>query len=259
MSNKILFVVPTLDSYHLLQDLVSSLESQISHSWRVLFVDGPSSTDHRAWLSNLCTRDSRFSWVEQLPSEKKIFGAMNQGFSNALDDEWILFWGSDDLAFSDSIVNYLLNIIETCDSELDLVIGRGQYIQSNGHAGRLSRFLYDGQLNSYFFRLLLFLGASPPHQATLFSPRSRAKINRYSDRFLLASDLDYFLRISKFNSLRVKIVPKVIVYMSDSGVSGQYHSRRFNEVFRAYLESFGLLFFVPFLLRYFHRVFSIFW
>ena len=87
MNYKILFIVPTLDSYHLLPTLVRSLESQVSVAWRVLFVDGPSSSNHRSWLIAQCNRDSRFSYVEQLTSEKQIFGAMNQGFSHALPDE----------------------------------------------------------------------------------------------------------------------------------------------------------------------------
>ena len=55
---------------------------------------------------------------------------------------------SGDLTIGPSLTRLsMMNIIETCDSEIDLVIGRGQYIQPNGHAV-VFHVLYDGQLNS---------------------------------------------------------------------------------------------------------------
>lgn len=256
MDASILFVVPTLDSYLQLGELVSSLNEQSSSKWRALFVDGPSSREHRQWLTELCSSDPRYSWVEQIPSEKKIFGAMNQGFMHASSNEWILFWGSDDWAFSTVIVDSLLQVLESSISCPDLIIGRGQYVNSFGNITRKSKFLFDGSYGSFLFRLMLFLGACPPHQATLFGPQSRLKINRYADNFYLAADLNYFLRLSKFVDLNVEVIPLMIVFMSDGGISGQQTRRRLNEVRNAYKYSFGFLWPLPFAFRYMHRLLS---
>lgn len=258
MDPSILFVVPTLNSYLQLGGLVSSLNEQTSLKWRVLFVDGPSNAEHRSWLQNLCSNDPRYSWVEQNPSEKKIFGAMNQGFMHASYNEWILFWGSDDWAFSSTIVDSLLQFLESSIACPDLIIGRGQYVNSFGGLTRKSKFLADGSYGSFLFRLMLFLGACPPHQATLFGPQARLKINRYTDNFYLAADLNYFLSISKFSNLNVEVIPLMVAYMSDGGISGQQTRRRLSEVKNAYKYSFGFLWPFPFIFRYMHRLLSAF-
>ena len=63
--NKILIVVPTLNSYILLPKLVDSLKTQTNGNWEVLFVDGNSSKKHRDWLAKVCKEDIRFNWIKQ--------------------------------------------------------------------------------------------------------------------------------------------------------------------------------------------------
>ena len=95
---KFLIIVPTLNSYKILWRLINSLEIQTYQYWRVVFVDGNSSYEHISYLNNLKDKDSRFIWVTQEAINKGIYGAMNQGLQYAKNDEWILFWGSDDWA-----------------------------------------------------------------------------------------------------------------------------------------------------------------
>ena len=111
-----LIVVPTLDSFELLPRLVVSLQSQTFELWRLCFVDGPSCSEHRAWLVNCCEADPRCSWVPQDPDEVGIFGAMNQGFSMTLSTDFLLFWGSDDWAASPTVLGELALGIEHSNS-----------------------------------------------------------------------------------------------------------------------------------------------
>ena len=46
------------------------------------------------------------------------------------------------------------------------------------------------------FMLSLFLGLAPPHQGCIFSPNILEKKSKFSNKYLLASDLDYFLSVS---------------------------------------------------------------
>ena len=39
---KILFIVPTLNSYHLLPKLVNSIQNQSFKNWEIIFIDGDS-------------------------------------------------------------------------------------------------------------------------------------------------------------------------------------------------------------------------
>lgn len=250
---RIKLVVPTRNSHHLLERLVTSLQQQSWPHWEALFIDGNSRQDHRDWLTNLCYSDRRFSWRPQEPSLPGIFGAMNQGFLAASDHEWLLFWGSDDWAPSTTVFADLVAVIDhaiVTDECPDLIVGWGRYVDLN--TGALCRRTYFRWQHT--FRSSLFLGSTPPHQATLIGPGSRSRLQAYHPWFRLSGDLDYFLRLSAYPSLQVKLVDLEIVRMGTGGISGQQTLRRLYEVFHAYITAFGSLWWIPFSLRYLYRI-----
>ena len=263
MSDSILVVVPTLDSYKLLPSLVDSLKAQTFSDWRLLFIDGPSSLAHRNWLSECCSLDSRCSWILQNTDEPGIFGAMNQGFAFAAHEsiEWLLFWGSDDWAASPYVFEDILNQIYFSKFDIlcpDLVICSGRYVNiESSSLKRLSQFNPQGVLDATSYRLALFLGSTPPHQATMFGLGSRQILSYYSLDFRLSADLDYFLKLSRFPDLSVLSLDLDIVRMGDAGISGLQTAKRLKEVFIAYLHSFGWAWWLPFSMRYFRRCLTV--
>lgn len=254
-----LIVVPTLDSFQYLYRLTSSLQSQSFEHWRLLFVDGPSNSDHRRWLNSFCSSEPRANWVKQSTSNTGIFGAMNQGFAAARGNEWVLFWGSDDWAASSDSLLYLKSSLESLQCPLpDLVVCSGRYFdQFTLSPSRRSFFRPYSYLDVSLFRRLLFLGSSPPHQATLFGPRARMYLDSYADDFRISADLDYFLKISHYPDLKILCLEEDIVFMLSGGVSGVATQLRLSEVSRAYQNSFGFFWFIPFTLRYFRRLLSL--
>lgn len=100
-------------------------------------------------------------------------------------------------------------------------------------------------------------GLDAPHQATLIGPGARLCLSRYASGFQLSADLDYFLQLSRFPELRITRLDLELVHMAEGGVSGLHHRRRLQEVRRAYRRAFGVLWPVPFLLRYVQRVLSL--
>lgn len=261
----ILIIVPTLNSYKLLPPLVESLQAQTLHTWRLIFIDGPSNETHRNWLDLVCLQDPRFEWRPQEDIEGGIFGAMNQGFSLAKHtDDWLLFWGSDDRAASPYCLERAAQILVNCSGAShtpDMLVCSGIYfssknsdVHSNVHDyTRRSRFVWR-----YSYALSLFCGSTPPHQATLFGPGTRRKQNRYDTGYLLAADLDFFLNLSRFRDIEVIVDDLDLVLMGDSGISAKQNKRRLREVIRAYRQRFGLNWLIPFMLRYAQRVFSMF-
>jgi glycosyltransferase involved in cell wall biosynthesis len=258
-------IVPTLDSYQQLPSLVKSLKSQTITCWKVLFIDGKSNKLHRDWLNNQSVEDSRFQTISQDESYTGIYGAMNQGL-HILDgsDDWVLFWGSDDMAASPEVFEKLVNIISSDMASgkiADLYVCRGRYFTL--HRGTVDHInTYKKKRESSFgwrgsFRRSLFLGSTPPHQATIFGPRVRSILSHYNTDFILASDLDGFLRISKFSGIIVKLVDLELVLMGDRGVSALQGKRRYQEVVIAYKKAFGALWMIPFILRYFQRLISL--
>ena len=171
--------------------LVSSLQCQSYSNWRLLLsMVPPMNCIVIGWIS--VDVSSRCSWVEQSLDQPGIFGAMNIGFHGSTDD-WILFWGSDDWAPGPDILQHLTSAIESSDSYADLIVCKARYVDQFSLAlGRISSFQSDCLLNSSQYRRSLFLGSTPPHQATLFGPGSRSKLAYYSAGFRLSADLDYF-------------------------------------------------------------------
>lgn len=259
MNTSLLIVVPTLNSHLLLPKLLLSLQQQSWPHWRLLFVDGPSCLEHRNRLTQICAGEPRCSWVNQDSCELGIFGAMNQGFSLVAPDEWLLFWGSDDWAATPNTLAELIRSIEvTPDRIFDLIICQGRYADaSTAELGRTTKFQPQGVLTTDKYRRALWFGSSPPHQATVFGPSARAKLDHYAPGFRLSADLDYFLQLSHHSGLCVLCLDLELVHMADGGVSGQQTQRRLQEVRRAYRRTYGWLWWFPLLVRYARRVLSL--
>jgi len=251
--NKILIVVPTLNSYILLPKLVDSLKTQTNGNWEVLFVDGNSSKKHRDWLAKLCKEDIRFNWIKQNIYQKGIYGAMNQGFKLSEKFDWFLFWGSDDWVQNDYVFERIHKIIyNSLNNELDLLIFKGNYINSFGKIVRTTIFRKIFSLN-----FSLFCGLTPPHQATLISKSCLDIAREYNHNFSIAGDLDFFLNLSLFKNLKIKFFNLNIINMSQGGLSQKKHSLKFTEIVKAYRNVFGNFFWIPIINRYIMRLISL--
>lgn len=257
-STSLLIVVPTLNSYRFLPSLLSSIQNQSWPYWKILFVDGPSDFSHRLWLSHCCSLDSRCRWIVQDPSQPGIFGAMNQGFAEAAPNDWILFWGSDDWAASPNVFAEAISAIEGSTLFFDLLVCRGRYVSAaSGVPSRPTVFHPSGILNSSSYLRSMFLGSTPPHQATLIGPGARRYLSSYDPNYRLSADLNYFLQLAHNPTLLVRCLDLELVYMSDAGVSGQQTRRRLAEVRSAYRRIFGVLWLFPYIARYIKRLLSV--
>ena len=261
-SISLLIIVPTLNSCVLLPHLLSSLQAQSWPHWRLLFIDGPSSQEHRHWLEECCAVDPRCRWVSQDPAQPGIFGAMNQGFSEATPDEWLLFWGSDDWAAGPGVLAQVVASLDSAESQgssPDLLVCSGRYVKAiSGELTRSTVFHSPGVLGTVAYRRSLWRGCTPPHQATLFGPGARRHLACYAPGFRLSADLDYFLQLSRQPGLRVQCLDLELVHMSDAGVSCQQTQRRLQEVRCAYRRAFAWLWLFPFVARYIRRLATLF-
>ena len=258
MIENIKIVVPTLNTYLILPRLINSLKRQTWSNWNLLFVDGYSNKKHFEWLRNSCEDDSRLNIIKQAPKYKGIYGAMNQGFKTIKNNEWILFWGSDDWAISEKVLENIVYKVNSYPYDFDLVVCKGRYIANESNKlSRLSNFFntnFPKILNRRSFRKKLFFGMTPPHQTTFFSKRAFEKLSVFSDDFLLASDLDYFLKFSKIENISLLVINDELVNMSTDGISSQKNKLRLKEVLLSYKKSFGIFFPVPFIFRYIRKV-----
>ena len=258
MIKNIKIVVPTLNTYLILPKLINSLKNQTWKNWELLFVDGESNKDHVEWLKNSCNKQSNLKIIKQDKNYKGIYGAMNQGFKTIKDNEWILFWGSDDWAVSSDTFKNLVEIVNSYSNKFDLIVCKGRYVDNESRKfSRVSTFLKNKLpkiLDKNKFKSKLFFGMTPPHQATLFSKRAFLKLSTFRDNLILASDLDYFLRFSEIENTSILVINYDLVHMSTSGISAQRNKLRLIEVLLSYKNTFGILFPIPFVLRYIRKI-----
>lgn len=258
MITSIKIIVPTLNTYLILPKLINSLKIQTWKNWNLLFVDGNSTKRHFNWIMNLCLSDPRFNVIKQEENFKGIYGAMNQGFKTIKDNELVLFWGSDDWAISPHVFEEIISKVNSHCEKYDLVICRGRYIDfKTQRITRNSNFFKNKfliSLDNNMFKKSLFLGMTPPHQATFFNKNAFDKLSSFSENLNLASDLDYFLRFSCIDNISILVLDNALVNMTNNGISSQKNLLRFLEVFYAYKNIFGVFFFVPYTLRYIRRI-----
>ena len=258
MINSIKVIVPTLNTYLILPKLINSLKIQTWKNWNLLFIDGDSTKKHFNWIKTSCLSDSRLNVIKQEKNYKGIYGAMNQGFKTIKDNELILFWGSDDWAISPRAFEDVILKVNSYKKKYDLLICRGRYVDFKSQKIiRNSKFLKNKflvSLDRKRFKKSLFLGMTPPHQATFFNKNAFEKLSSFSETLKLASDLDYFLKFSCIDNISILVLSNELVNMSTNGVSSQKNILRFKEVFYSYKKFFGIFFFVPYTLRYIRKI-----
>ena len=91
-------------------------------------------------LSKLRDNDQRFDFIKQKFPLKGIFGAMNDGWGKASEDEWTVFWGSDDWPTNEYCVERILYAINTRDAKRALLtVFRGKYVNKKGRIIRIAK------------------------------------------------------------------------------------------------------------------------
>ena len=105
-------------------------------------------------------------------------------------------------------------------------------------------------INWRYFATLLFLGASPPHQGTVFSPESLENKKIYDEKYNIAADLKYFLDMSLNKRITILCISKVTILIGSGGVSSLLINSKIKQVLKAYFRRFNIFFIIPFLLRY---------
>ena len=258
--NKFSIIVPTLNSYKILINLVNSIQSQTWKIWEVIFIDGESNQKHTSYLKELCNRDKRFSFYKQSKSNNGIFGAMNEGIEIIDKNSWFLFLGSDDKLRDDETlekINFKINSLGS--NNLDLLICRGIYFDLRKNIYTRDAYFINKKddllLNLDDYKKLIFTGYTPPHQTTLFNGKSKIISERYNENYRLAADLELFCRLTKYSKeLCIANISLEIICIATGGVSNINHFLRLKEVISCYLKYFKFSLIFPFFWRYYNRL-----
>ena len=219
--NKFQVIVPTKNSYKILNKLIDSIKKQTYKNWSVIFIDGESLKEHKDWLKEFCKKDKRFFYSMQRKTNKGIYGAMNQGLQYIEKDSWVLFLGSDDWIIEPNTFKELnVKLKDLSYKKLDLVICKGKYFRLNKSFYKDCFFtdkFKNMEINLKTYKKLLFQGLTPPHQATLMKSSIFSSEYKYEDNFMIAGDLNFFCRLCNKEKLSIFLLDLFIVSISNAG------------------------------------------
>ena len=254
-----LIIIPTYNSFHDLRRLRKSLIKQTFTNWKVIFIDAiKSSTEHKKWLLDCSQSDSRFFVTEENDQHKGIFPSMSYGLKFASKDDWIIFVGSDDwFTSSNSLKSVALRISNSKKYNLDLLISQTKFVdREKGKTLRINKVPKIRYANKSILSRLMFFGYMPIHQSACFSYKTLSQIFPYSKNYYIAADSDLFFRLLTLKRVNLFFLDETFINIQSGGISHQRLFRRMKEVILIYFDFYSFIFLIPFLFRYFRKLFT---
>ena len=92
----------------------------------------------------------------------------------------------------------------------------------------------------------------------LWVSRNKDGVEKSSEDYFLASDLEMFIRISRCKKLKnILFLNETFANVASGGISSKLLIKKYLEVTKIYFQYYGLFFFIPLLLRYLRKSISI--
>ncbi len=209
---RVSIITATYNSGRTLQETINSVISQNYNNIEYIIIDGASTDD------TLKIIEENKQYISQFVSEPDdgIYDAFNKGIKLATGDV-IGFLNSDDIFHNEKVISTVVKSLK--DSKADLVYGDLVY-RSNPKGKEDSRIIRYWRSNDFVFESLSY-GWMPPHPTLYCLREVYEKYGLFDNRFKLASDYDFILRIFKQKELKKVYIPKVLVRMYVGGVSNR--------------------------------------
>jgi glycosyltransferase involved in cell wall biosynthesis len=173
-----------------------------------IIIDG-GSTDQTLNIINKYKFKNKKLFVHKNTS---IYEAINIGIKKSSGD-YILILNSDDILDNKNTIKNVVKIIKK--NKKKIILGSVTYFNNNDFNKEIRHYPATG-----FKPWMLNLGIMPPHPGS-FIPKEIAKKNLYSEKFAIASDFDFFLRIFKIKKYNYLTINENITRMRTGGISGK--------------------------------------
>ncbi len=155
-------------------------------------------------------------WLTE--SDSGIYEAMNKGVQKASGD-YVYFLGADDCLFNNEIMQRISQHL--MDTPADVLCGK-IYIVDDVLGTKMQR-----MTGRSLTKEDVYSGIIAPHQG-MFVRTSLMKKYRYNDRYKIAGDYDFFLRLNKYGH-NIKYVDDVVAFYSNGGVGASRNMPRVYE------------------------------
>jgi glycosyltransferase involved in cell wall biosynthesis len=225
---KVTIITVTFNSERTVENTIRSVLSQKYKDKEYIIIDG-GSTDSTVNIINKFRKKINKIVVEK---DQGVYDAINKGI-NLSKGLVISILHSDDIyknafVLSDVVKKFNYN------QKNSIVIGDTSYLQKKF-------FFFKRYYSSSFFNhWMMRLGYSPPHPSTFIRKNVYTKYGMYNNKYKIAGDFEFFLRVLFNKRLSYILVKKCYVLMRPGGVSDRGMKSYFKtslEILRALREN----------------------
>ena len=224
---KISIITVTYNSQLTIRDTINSVAGQTHKNIEHIIVDG-GSNDGTKKILNKYKKNKVF-----YKPGMGIYEAINYGIKHS-SGKFISILNSDDFYNSPDTIKTIVKILKK-DSKIKIFLGDVVYFNNSE---------YYNPVRSYsaknFKPWHMIFGLMPPHPSSIISKSIYDKYGGYYEKFKIASDFDFFLRVIYINKLKFKKINHTIVRMRSGGVSDkgiQSYIKNTKEVYQSFLNN----------------------
>ena len=206
------FILLIVATYNCAPTLTRCIESFIDQTYphkKLVIIDG-GSTD--GTVDIIRRYESHITHWQSEP-DKGIYDAWNKALTCGVEADWIQFMGADDYYYNPSTLDLTANILVNLSNPAMLVYGQTTLEYPNGTLKLIG--------DEYDRDSVLKKGVMPSGQVSMFYNRSIfSKYGKFDDNFLIAGDLEHFLRITQH--IEPTFFNNVVTVHRVGGISSNY-------------------------------------
>jgi glycosyltransferase involved in cell wall biosynthesis len=224
MPELVSIIIPTYNRAHLIGETLDSVLAQTYPYWECLVVDDGSTDDTKQVVNEYINRDKRFQY-HQRPVDK-IKGAnscRNYGFEQS-KGEYVNWFDSDDLYFSNALESY----VECFTENTDVVVAKLKKVDfKSGNKLSENSILSNNMIESYFTGKISFYVCGPLWKRSFLEKQE----DLFDETLTNLDDWDFNLRMLYKNPAIVYINEPLIQYrVHENSLSNEINKLNFEEI-----------------------------
>lgn len=194
-------ITPVLNNKTDLETCIRSVASQSYRHKEHWIIDGGSTDGTLEVVQRYAAEFQHIHWISQ--KDQGIYDAMNRGIDLA-GGEWLYFLGSDDLLYSNTILEEIFTDISLL--ACDMLYGN-IYVKNPGE-------VVGEEVNLEKLKI-----RCTHHQATFFRKEIFGVYGKYNTDYKICADWAFTIMCFRTPGLKIKYIDKTIAIYSDQGFS----------------------------------------
>lgn len=222
---KITLITVCYNSEATIKDTLESVLAQTFKNYEYLIIDGMSKDKTVNIIKEYEPKfHGKLKWISE--KDSGLYDAMNKGIKMATGDI-IGIINSDDVLASHKALEFI----------------EKTFVKNNCSGTYSDLEIRDEETMTKVVRKFIAktgdykLGWHPPHPTLYLKKEVYQKFGNYNQEYKIAADYDFMLRIMKEPSVKLRYIPKTLVYMRSGGVS----TDGLKGYFKSFKESYNVL------------------